>query len=366
VATVLYERDSSPNSRTQGYAIGIKGDGGLPVLAKLGIRDKMLAQGSVRVSGFIFTDQHGAELLRLGTTDDDDQHVTYRIQRAHIKDVLRDSLDWLPIEFGKDCVGVEQSDNEVTAVFQDGTRVTADYLVACDGVASAVRQQLVGDHKNYLGLSCIYGDVLGTVNNPLLAGGYFMSLGANGTSLFAYGQPSGVHWSYTLHCPEGALEAESQVVLLQRVKQKTATWHALVTALVEATDASSIGTRAYFDKEPIDTVRYGRVWLLGDAAHPMCPFQGQGANTGMQDASDLAGLFATDAIGDEQQSAALDHEISKRGHKAVLDSRSAAKRFHETSPLLRFNRDLGMRLGDFFIHLFSHPAPAREEQAVEP
>ena len=90
------------------------------------------------------------------------------------------------------------------------------------------------------------------------------------------------------------------------MKRDTTTWHALVTALVEATDSSSIGTRAYYDKEPIANVRYGRVWLLGDAVHPMCPFQGQGANLGMQDALDLAELFGGDAIADERQSAALE------------------------------------------------------------
>jgi 2-polyprenyl-6-methoxyphenol hydroxylase-like FAD-dependent oxidoreductase len=366
VATVLYERDTSPTSRAQGYAIGIKGDGGLPVLAKLGIRDKMLEHRSVRITGFVFTDQHGVELLRLGTTNADDRHTTYRIQRTQIKDVLRDSLDGMPIEFSKHCLAVEQTTNDVTAVFEDGTCTTADFLVACDGVASAVRQQLIGDSKNYLGLTSIYGDVAGAVDNPLLAGGYFMSLGANGTSFFAYGQPTGVHWSYTFHSPEGVLEAESPVDLLQRVRTDTTSWHELVTALVAATDARTIGIRAYYDKEPIAKVRYGRVWLLGDAAHPMCPFQGQGANLGMLDALELAELFGSQAIADERESATLEHAIVRRGRKAVLDSRNAAKQFHETSPLLRFNRDLGMRLGDFFIHLFSHPAPARTEETVEP
>jgi salicylate hydroxylase len=91
------------------------------------------------------------------------------------------------------------------------------------------------------------------------------------------------------------------------------------------------------------------VWLIGDAAHPMSPFQGQGANTAMLDAVEVAGVLGGDA-GDADAVAA---GIAKRGRKAALESRNATAQFHTTSRFRQRNRDLGFRLANRFIKLFS-------------
>jgi 2-polyprenyl-6-methoxyphenol hydroxylase-like FAD-dependent oxidoreductase len=189
----------------------------------------------------------------------------------------------------------------------------------------------------------------------LLQGGYFMTLGDDGSSLFCYRQPGSIHVSYVVHAASDAeLETQPPAALLQSLQQATRTWHTPIPEIAAAIDPSTIVVYGYYDKEPTQRVREGRLWLIGDAAHPMCPFQGQGANMAMVDALKLAEYFATLATAPAQgeaQAVALEADIVRRGRKAVLASRHAAERFHTTSRWQQQWRDLGFRAGSFFIGL---------------
>ena len=55
----LYERDASAADRRKSYAIGLKGETGLAVLERLGLRDDVLAGGAQQVTNFVITDRAG-------------------------------------------------------------------------------------------------------------------------------------------------------------------------------------------------------------------------------------------------------------------------------------------------------------------
>ena len=352
IEVVLYERDDAAFSRSQGYALGLKGDGGLPVLDELGLRKEVLGSDALKVTNFVFTNQAGGELLALPARDE--KHLTYRVQRGHLREVLLKAVGDTPINFDKTATGYSQTKEAVTVTFDDGSSATADYVVGSDGVASAIRQQMIGDAKNYLGLCAIVGFAPIDVEHPLLEGGYFMTLGDNGGSMFVYRQPGGVHFSYTLHVSdEAGLAKLPKNELLRRVIDGTQGWHQLIQTIVAATDVDTLLVRGYYDKQPVSRVHDGNVWLLGDAAHPMCPFQGQGANMAMVDGLKIADYLALQPHSSVEVTAALETDIVKRGRKAVFESRNAAKQFHVTSGFKRFNRNLGFKMANFFIRLGS-------------
>jgi salicylate hydroxylase len=351
----VYERDQSLASRPQGYSLGLKGDAGLAVLKTLGLYEH-IATEIATITNFVFCDQRGQRLLELRATGDE-KHLTQRVQRLALKAVLLQSVGPTPVQFGRHCTGYRQSAEGIEALFEDGTSVQADYLIACDGVSSALRQQLFGDAKHYLGITSIYGDAPVTIQHPLLQGGYFLMLGDDGNSFFCYRQPDTIHVSFVVRAEsEDDLSAQAPIELLQRTQQATSDWHPPVPELATALDPASVGVRGYYDRNPISRVLEGRLWLIGDAAHPMCPFQGQGANMGMLDSLKLAQYFADQATNPDQAASkveALEKDIITRGRKAVLDSRAAARRFHLTNHLQQRWRNVGFRVGNTVIQIFS-------------
>src|SRR5262249_31687428 len=155
--------------------------------------------------------------------------------------------------------GFRQHEQGVEVCFENGHTASVDYLIASDGVASAIRQQMLGDQKRYLGLSTILVDSPCLLEHPLLEGGYFLTLGDDGASVFCYRQPDGIHLSYTVHAAsEHELSAQAPASLLGRLQQATRSWHQPIPEIVAAIDPASVVVRSYYDKEPAGRAREGR------------------------------------------------------------------------------------------------------------
>src|SRR4051812_31886012 len=199
----IYERDAAADSRPEGYGLGLRGDAGLLVLKRLGLYDD-LAGDAVTIANFAILDQRGKHLLDLPAASDE-RRRTERVLRARLKAVLRAAAD-LPASFARQVVDYADHGDGVELRFADGPTATADLLVAADGVNSAVRAKMIGDQKRYLGLTAIAGEAPVPANGPLIDGGYFMTLGDDGTSVFCYRQAAAVHLSYTVH-----VDAESRL-----------------------------------------------------------------------------------------------------------------------------------------------------------
>ena len=189
-------------------------------------------------------------------------------------------------------VGVVQNNFGVALTFADGTQVTADAVIAADGVHSLMRELLLGpEHARFTGrvayrttfdLALMQGMHVPTVRTKWWGPDRHMVIypvtAAGDEIYFVTSQPEKAEW----------LTAESWSARgnLEELRASFAGFHAEVQAVLNA--AKQVHKWALFERDPLPRWGNGRIVLLGDACHPMTPYMAQGAASALEDAMVLS------------------------------------------------------------------------------
>ena len=244
---------------------------------------------------------------------------------------------------GVEAIGVEQDEGgvTVTAKEKDGEQrqvFHARYLIAADGAHSTVRQLLGVD---FPGRAVISSMVLADVK--LSAGPTDGGLALGNTSegfafLAPYGrnEPDG-SWFRSMTWDRGHQVADSVPVGEEEVVR------VLNRSMGRDVGVVEVGWHSRFHSEErqIASYRAGRVFFAGDAAHIHSPMGGQGMNTGIQDAANLA--WKLDAVLSGAPDAVLDTYQSERhpiGRRVLFQSGALVRAVTLHSPVARKLRDL--------------------------
>lgn len=337
----VYERDATFSSRGQGYGIGLRADGGLKVLSELGLEAEAARNGKAAQRFRILT-ARGRELMSLEPLPSSPE-FTLSLSRHWLRRTLLERIGTSAVTWNARALRFENDGDRGRVHFENGSTSEADVVVACDGANSVIRSQLVRDEPRYLGIGMIGGFVDSPPSHPLLDDGAYMSLGV-GRSFFVqdYGDGQTI-WSYGFRCAERSLDEASPTDLLERARKEAGDFHAPASELIARTDPARVVFRGYYDRDPVASARAGRVVLLGDAAHPMTPFRGQGANMAMLDAASLARTLADSADIDASLSA-FEREMLTRTRPHVLTSRKAAVDYHAGSAFVCARRNVTLWL----------------------
>ncbi|MBD1870253.1 FAD-dependent monooxygenase [Cyanobacteria bacterium FACHB-471] len=214
------------------------------------------------------------------------------IRWSRLQEILASALPTDIIHFGHRCVGFEQLDNSVTLFFSGGKTVETDLLIGADGINSIVRQNLIGDGSpNYAG-RVSWRAILQFEHEQLAPNTSTLLTSADGKNFLLVDVGEGqTFWSAS------ALSADDFVhqratASKTRVLERFADWAELVGEIIKATPADYIVERPICDRPPLQHWSNGRVVLLGDAAHPVVPSLGQGANLAFEDACELAACLS--------------------------------------------------------------------------
>ena len=267
------------------------------------------------------------------------------VHRADLLDVLAAALPEGTATLAKRCVSVESGGSSAVARFADGTEVEADVIIGADGIHSVVRTALFGpDAPRFTGKIC-YRSVIPTA---AVRGGALSDVAADN------GQWLGPHGTIVLyplrgeelinvvaHYDDDTYRHESWVTECERaeVLARYAGWHQSLLRLFEAGDTWY--KWALYDRDPIPAWTSGRVTLLGDAAHPMLPYLGQGACQALEDGAVLANALADPRFAADPVAALAAYERTRRprASQVVLTARARGVSNHLPSRWAAMRRD---------------------------
>eukprot|EP00978_Attheya_sp_CCMP212_P009000 scaffold21187_cov54-Attheya_sp.AAC.5 len=328
ISCTIYERDSHFSQRQQGYGLtmqqGAKALKALGYLAtEFGIHSKrhvvhtpdgtIMGEWGMRVWG-------GRTKTTNSNNTSSNKRQNAHIPRQELRRILMDRLAPGTIQWGHRLLNYKQevlentseddkisSKNlELTLQNEQNDQVLthhASVLIGADGIRSKVRECKIGKQVSPLRyLNCLV--VLGICPTPMseeldLMDGETVFQTADGvTRLYAMPfLPGKTMWqlSFPMEVEEEAkaLSDRGPMALKEEALKRCGQWHAPIPTLLEETPVSLISGYPVYDREILthEQLRQSptcRVTLIGDAAHPMSPFKGQGANQALLDAVQLA------------------------------------------------------------------------------
>jgi len=271
------------------------------------------------------------------------------VHRADLLEVLAGALRATEIRLGLRAVAVEPGEQSAVARFADGTTIESDIVVGADGIHSVVRTALFGaDAPRFTGCICWRG-MAETAAAPrdidVRDGALWM--GPHG-HVVHYPVRRGELLNIVAHFDSNAWTEESWTheCDVAEVMATYAGWNAELTRLYPCS------TRWYkwalYDRDPLMRWSRGRATLLGDSAHAMLPYLGQGAAMALEDACVLAAMVARHGDDLSAALAAYEQIRAPRARAAVMGSRERARENHLASPWKRLARDAKFALRQRF------------------
>ena len=303
----IYERDSCFDARSQGYGLTLQQAS--KAIEALGVFK--LDEGVTSKKHVVHTTV-GKVVGEWGVKewDPSDARASSRRKNIHIaRQSLRAALlEQLGghdvVQWNHRLVDFKQSEEGVDLSFQvegELKNAKADLVVGADGVRSSLRKLLIGEEVaplRYLGCIVILGicpldNLKGFEHSLLNSSTVFQTANGNERMYMMPYSSDAVMWQFSFPIAEEEAKALSALGS-QALKDEAicrCDWHDPIPQILAATKSEQVSGYPVYDRELLEPellAKAEKLTLIGDAAHPMSPFKGQGANQALLDALALA------------------------------------------------------------------------------
>ena len=328
----VYERDVNRDVRVQGATLDLHDDSGLKAIREAGLIDAFKANfrpgaDKIRIMdqyGTILVDQHAEADLTFG-------HEGFRpeIDRGPLRTILLDSLQPDTVVWNSYLTSLIPVDNGWKLDFQNGTSAQADIVIAADGANSKIRPLITSIRPFYSGITSVEGTIydaeMAAPNlHELVGGGKIFAFGddktlivsakGDGSLVFYTGCKSDEFWYRT-----SGIDFSNNAQVLTWFQDEYAGWDNSWQELFQHAEP-------HFIVRPLYCMPVDQTWealpnltMLGDAAHLMPPYAGEGVNMAMLDALELSQRLTSDAFPDVRSAiAAYETQMRSRAAEAAI------------------------------------------------
>ncbi|MET9128936.1 FAD-dependent oxidoreductase [Streptomyces antibioticus] len=330
IEAAVFDLEAGRHVRTQGGMLDIHEDSGQTALRAAGLYEPFRALVHPGGEAMRLLDRDASVVLE---HDDDGDGGRPEVDRGHLRDLLLDSLPDGTVHWSRkvtDARALDDGRHEVT--FDDGTAVTTGLLIGADGAWSRIRPLVSAAGPAYTGISFVELDLLDAdTRHPdsadLIGGGFFIAL-HNGKGFLAHRETDGSLHVYAAHRADedwldgfDFTETGGETPLAKKaLLDSFADWSPRFRTLIADADGPLVPRRIHALPVGHHWDRVPGVTLLGDAAHLMSPFAGEGANLAMLDGA-LLGLALADHPDDTEAAlTAYEKELFPRGEASATES----------------------------------------------